>query len=298
MHDLRTAVYGACSACRSPSSPGPAPARSSPASPTTSAACRPPSPPPRPPWSPTSPAWSPRRRDGRPRLAADRGLAAPAAALRLDQPPVGNERKKITPSARRGRAVAATSPSRSPSAASCSAARWAAPTSLTDSSPRSPTARRPRGAGRMAGRWRMAVITIVIGRHARRHLLDRRLALVRRPGAVSIGTLVAFVSLQHGLFRPAVACWRPASRCRPRSRSSSASSSTSTCPSTSRSGTRSPRPGLGARSGSRDVEFRYDDAAGRSSTVAHRPGRGQPRARRPDRRGKSTLRASCRGCTT
>jgi ATP-binding cassette subfamily B protein len=42
MHDLR-----------SPSSPGPAPARCSPASPTTSAACRPPSRPPPPPWSPT-----------------------------------------------------------------------------------------------------------------------------------------------------------------------------------------------------------------------------------------------------
>ncbi len=40
MHDLRTAVFATCSASRSPSSRGRAPARSSRASPTTSAACR------------------------------------------------------------------------------------------------------------------------------------------------------------------------------------------------------------------------------------------------------------------
>ena len=57
----------------------------------------------------------------------------------------------------------------------------------------------------MAGRWRMSTIGDRHGRHARRHLLGRR-ASPSRPGgpAVSIGTLVAFVSLQQGLFRPAV----------------------------------------------------------------------------------------------
>ncbi|MGV9341392.1 ABC transporter ATP-binding protein [Streptomyces sp. NPDC003688] len=56
----------------------------------------------------------------------------------------------------------------------------------------------------MAGRWRMAVITIVMA--AMPAVIYWAAGLALRVGGpeVSLGTLVAFVSLQQGLFRPAV----------------------------------------------------------------------------------------------
>ncbi|AMW09026.1 multidrug ABC transporter ATP-binding protein [Streptomyces qaidamensis] len=56
----------------------------------------------------------------------------------------------------------------------------------------------------MAGRWRMAVITIVMA--ALPAVIYWTAGMARQLGGpeVSIGTIVAFVSLQQGLFRPAV----------------------------------------------------------------------------------------------
>ncbi|WP_225640792.1 ABC transporter ATP-binding protein [Streptomyces werraensis] len=56
----------------------------------------------------------------------------------------------------------------------------------------------------MAGRWRMAVITIVMAAMPAVIYWTAGLALHSGGPGVSIGTIVAFVSLQQGLFRPAV----------------------------------------------------------------------------------------------
>ncbi|NNN29572.1 ABC transporter ATP-binding protein [Streptomyces sp. S3(2020)] len=56
----------------------------------------------------------------------------------------------------------------------------------------------------MAGRWRMAVITIVMAAMPAVIYWTAGLALQTGGPDVSIGTIVAFVSLQQGLFRPAV----------------------------------------------------------------------------------------------
>ncbi|GHJ42212.1 ABC transporter ATP-binding protein [Streptomyces sp. TS71-3] len=56
----------------------------------------------------------------------------------------------------------------------------------------------------MAGRWRMAVITIVMAAMPAVIYWAAGLAFHFGGPTVSIGTLVAFVSLQQGLFRPAV----------------------------------------------------------------------------------------------
>ncbi|MFF0109766.1 ABC transporter ATP-binding protein [Streptomyces hirsutus] len=56
----------------------------------------------------------------------------------------------------------------------------------------------------MAGRWRMAVITIVMAAMPAVIYWTAGLALRTGGPGVSIGTVVAFVSLQQGLFRPAV----------------------------------------------------------------------------------------------
>ncbi|MFH8448992.1 ABC transporter ATP-binding protein [Streptomyces fungicidicus] len=56
----------------------------------------------------------------------------------------------------------------------------------------------------MAGRWRMAVITIVMAAMPAIIYWTAGIALGTGGSAVSIGTVVAFVSLQQGLFRPAV----------------------------------------------------------------------------------------------
>ncbi|MGC5039687.1 ABC transporter ATP-binding protein [Streptomyces sp. DT190] len=56
----------------------------------------------------------------------------------------------------------------------------------------------------MAGRWRMAVITIVMAALPAVIYWTAGMALQTGGPEVSIGTIVAFVSLQQGLFRPAV----------------------------------------------------------------------------------------------
>ncbi|QDQ15248.1 ABC transporter ATP-binding protein [Streptomyces spectabilis] len=56
----------------------------------------------------------------------------------------------------------------------------------------------------MAGRWRMAVITIVMAAMPAVLYWSAGLAFQAGGPTVSIGTLVAFVSLQQGLFRPTV----------------------------------------------------------------------------------------------
>ncbi|MEV7127288.1 ABC transporter ATP-binding protein [Streptomyces sp. NPDC093260] len=56
----------------------------------------------------------------------------------------------------------------------------------------------------MAGRWRMAVITIVMAAMPAVIYWTAGIALRFGGPEVSIGTIVAFVSLQQGLFRPAV----------------------------------------------------------------------------------------------
>ena len=56
----------------------------------------------------------------------------------------------------------------------------------------------------MAGRWRMAVITIVMAAMPAVIYWTAGIALQLGGPQVSIGTIVAFVSLQQGLFRPAV----------------------------------------------------------------------------------------------
>ncbi|MEU0071920.1 ABC transporter ATP-binding protein [Streptomyces sp. NPDC006332] len=56
----------------------------------------------------------------------------------------------------------------------------------------------------MAGRWRMAVISIVMAAMPAFIYWTAGLALQADGTQISIGTIVAFVSLQQGLFRPAV----------------------------------------------------------------------------------------------
>ncbi|WP_217241932.1 ABC transporter ATP-binding protein [Streptomyces sp. AC555_RSS877] len=56
----------------------------------------------------------------------------------------------------------------------------------------------------MAGRWRMAVISIVMAAMPAVIYWTAGLALQSGGPEISIGTIVAFVSLQQGLFRPAV----------------------------------------------------------------------------------------------
>ncbi len=56
----------------------------------------------------------------------------------------------------------------------------------------------------MAGRWRMAVITIVMAAMPAVIYWTAGIALHLGGPGVSLGTIVAFVSLQQGLFRPAV----------------------------------------------------------------------------------------------
>ncbi|MGW2724197.1 ABC transporter ATP-binding protein [Streptomyces sp. NPDC001492] len=56
----------------------------------------------------------------------------------------------------------------------------------------------------MSGRWRMAVITIVMAAMPAVIYWTAGIALQTGGPGISIGTIVAFVSLQQGLFRPAV----------------------------------------------------------------------------------------------
>ncbi|MFF2200531.1 ABC transporter ATP-binding protein [Streptomyces sp. NPDC058145] len=119
---------------------------------------------------------------------------------------VGNERKKITTQRQKQMAVMAATVTESLSVSgillgrtmgrsdSLTASFAAESEQLVDLEVRS----------NMAGRWRMAVITIVMAAMPAVIYWTAGLALQFGGPQVSLGTIVAFVSLQQGLFRPAV----------------------------------------------------------------------------------------------
>ena len=120
---------------------------------------------------------------------------------------VGNERKKITTQRQKQMAAMAATVTESLSVSGILLGRtMGRADSLTTCLRRRVRAPgRPGGALHMAGRWRMSTIGIVMAAMPALHLLDGgpRSCSFGGPG-VSIGTLVAFVSLQQGLFRPTV----------------------------------------------------------------------------------------------
>lgn len=81
----------------------------------------------------------------------------------------------------------------------------------------------------MAGRWRMSTIGIVMAAMPALIYWAAGIALQTGAPSLSVGTLVAFVSLQQGLFRPAVSLLSTGVQIQTSSRCSPASSSTSTC---------------------------------------------------------------------
>ncbi|MBY8864795.1 ABC transporter ATP-binding protein [Streptomyces sennicomposti] len=119
---------------------------------------------------------------------------------------VGNERKKITTQRQKQMAAMAATVTESLSVSgillgrtmgrsdSLTASFAAESEGLVDLEVRS----------NMAGRWRMAVITIVMAAMPAVIYWTAGIALQFGGPEVSIGTIVAFVSLQQGLFRPAV----------------------------------------------------------------------------------------------
>ncbi|MEV5171151.1 ABC transporter ATP-binding protein [Streptomyces flaveolus] len=119
---------------------------------------------------------------------------------------VGNERKKITTQRQKQMAAMAATVTESLSVSgillgrtmgrsdSLTASFAAESESLVDLEVRS----------NMAGRWRMAVISIVMAAMPAVIYWTAGLALRFGGPEVSLGTIVAFVSLQQGLFRPAV----------------------------------------------------------------------------------------------
>ncbi|MGW4272166.1 ABC transporter ATP-binding protein [Streptomyces seoulensis] len=119
---------------------------------------------------------------------------------------VGNERKKITTQRQKQMAAMAATVTESLSVSgillgrtmgrsdSLTASFAAESEGLVDLEVRS----------NMAGRWRMAVITIVMAAMPAVIYWTAGIALQLGGPQVSIGTIVAFVSLQQGLFRPAV----------------------------------------------------------------------------------------------
>ncbi|MFF8951229.1 ABC transporter ATP-binding protein [Streptomyces sp. NPDC014940] len=119
---------------------------------------------------------------------------------------VGNERKKITTQRQKQMAAMAATVTESLSVSgillgrtmgrsdSLTASFAAESEQLVDLEVRS----------NMAGRWRMAVITIVMAAMPAVIYWTAGLALQFGGPQVSLGTIVAFVSLQQGLFRPAV----------------------------------------------------------------------------------------------
>ena len=134
---------------------------------------------------------------------------------------------------------------------------------------------------RMAGRWRMASRCRWPSRSCRRSSTGSPASRIAHGGAaISIGTVVAFTTLQTRLFFPLQSLLSSGSTSRPRWRSSTASSSTSTCRSTSPSATT--RVDLGAtcaaRSASRTSSFGYD-ADAPPTLERHRPRRAAGHAR-------------------
>ncbi|TWV58082.1 ABC transporter ATP-binding protein [Streptomyces misionensis] len=119
---------------------------------------------------------------------------------------VGNERKKITTERQKQMAAMAATVTESLSVSGILLGRTMG---RTDSLTGSFAAESERLVdlevrSNMAGRWRMAVITIVMAAMPAVIYWTAGLALRFGGPEVSLGTIVAFVSLQQGLFRPAV----------------------------------------------------------------------------------------------
>lgn len=119
---------------------------------------------------------------------------------------VGRERKRITSQRQKQMAVMAATVTESLSVSGILLGRTMG---RTDSLTRS-FARESEGLvdlevrSNMAGRWRMSVITMVMSAMPAVLYWTAGMAAAGGGPAVSIGTLVAFVSLQQGLFRPTV----------------------------------------------------------------------------------------------
>ncbi|MEV0177103.1 ABC transporter ATP-binding protein [Streptomyces sp. NPDC050803] len=119
---------------------------------------------------------------------------------------VGNERRKITTQRQKQMAAMAATVTESLSVSGILLGRTMG---RSDSLTRAFAAESEQLVGlevrsNMAGRWRMAVITIVMAAMPAVIYWTAGLALQFGGPQVSIGTIVAFVSLQQGLFRPAV----------------------------------------------------------------------------------------------
>ncbi|MFI1071230.1 ABC transporter ATP-binding protein [Streptomyces puniciscabiei] len=119
---------------------------------------------------------------------------------------VGNERKKITTQRQKQMAAMAATVTESLSVSGILLGRTMG---RSDSLTASFAEESERLVGlevksNMAGRWRMAVITIVMAAMPAVIYWTAGLALQFGGPEVSLGTIVAFVSLQQGLFRPAV----------------------------------------------------------------------------------------------
>ncbi|MDQ1043402.1 ABC transporter ATP-binding protein [Streptomyces sp. V4I2] len=119
---------------------------------------------------------------------------------------VGNERKKITTQRQKQMAVMAATVTESLSVSGILLGRTMGRSdSLTRSfSDESEQLVDLEVRSNMAGRWRMAVISIVMAAMPAVIYWTAGLALATGGTQISIGTIVAFVSLQQGLFRPAV----------------------------------------------------------------------------------------------
>jgi ATP-binding cassette subfamily B protein len=119
---------------------------------------------------------------------------------------VGNERKKITTQRQKQMAVMAATVTESLSVSGILLGRtMGRAESLTKSfAEESERLVELEVRSNMAGRWRMAVITIVMAAMPAVIYWTAGLALHMGGPDVSLGTIVAFVSLQQGLFRPTV----------------------------------------------------------------------------------------------
>ncbi|MEW2626076.1 ABC transporter ATP-binding protein [Streptomyces sp. NPDC048106] len=119
---------------------------------------------------------------------------------------VGNERKKITTERQKQMAAMAATVTESLSVSGILLGRTMGRTdSLTGSfAEESERLVELEVRSNMAGRWRMAVITIVMAAMPAVIYWTAGLALHFGGPQASLGTIVAFVSLQQGLFRPAV----------------------------------------------------------------------------------------------
>ena len=145
-----------------------------------------------------------RGRHGRAVLAALPGLARGAAAGHLADPPGRPDAPRDHRRSGSANSPTSTSPSRRGSrSAACSWPRPSAPAPRwsTGSPPPRPAWSTWSCARELAGRWRMASMSIIFAADPGGHL-PRRRACPATAGTLTIGTLVAFTALQGGLFRP------------------------------------------------------------------------------------------------